>query len=259
MKKEIELIITSLYKSKTYQRRFTLWQTRIIIGFIILFIGLAGLGVYLLHYTNQQNIAIRYLYERNFQLEQENKKVAELQNRMNYLESERTKIALMLGADKNPPPLSLENLDEAYKPFNQPETATTTSIWRVAPTTGYLISRGVSANHDGLDFAVQLGMPVFAVGSGVVEDVDVDTFYGNYIKLGIGDYKAFYGHLYKTIKQQGEDINAGDIIGYVGSSGKSSAPHLHFELWQVKDNKKTRLDPEKELKTLLKPRLKTEQ
>jgi murein DD-endopeptidase MepM/ murein hydrolase activator NlpD len=257
MKKEIELIITSLYKPKTFQRRFTLWQVRLVTAGLILFLGLTGLGIYLLYYTNQQNFAIHYLYERNLELEKENKKVTELQNRLNYLETERSKIALMLGADKKPPPLSLENLEEVYQPFGKPETNATALIWKTAPATGYLVSRGVSASHDGLDLAAQLGMPVFAVGEGVVEDVGVDTFYGNYIKLAIGDYKVFYGHLYKTIKQKDEDVNAGDIIGYVGTSGKSSAPHLHFELWQIKDNKKIRLDPEKELKSLLKPRLKT--
>jgi len=258
MKKEVEVIVTPLYKHQFYQRRFTLWQVRIIIVVSLLFGLLACLGIYLLHYTNQQNIAIRYLYERNMQLEKDNQKITELQNQLKYLEAERRKIALILGADKNPPPLDLANLQEEYKPYQQPETATGTRF-SVAPTTGYILSRGVSVSHDGLDFATQLGMPVFAVSSGKVEDVGTDTFYGNYVKLDLGNnYKVFYGHLYKTIKAKDESVNAGDIIGYVGTSGKSSAPHLHFELWQIKAGKPVRLDPEKELKSTLKPRIKTE-
>jgi murein DD-endopeptidase MepM/ murein hydrolase activator NlpD len=219
---------------------------------------LACLGIYLLHYTNQQNLAIRYLYERNSQLEQDNQKVTELQNELKYLEAERTKMALILGADKNPPPIDLANLQTEYKPYQPPET-TLTARFQVAPTTGYILSRGVSATHNGLDFATQLGMPVFAVASGKVEDTGIDTLYGNYIKLDLGDgYKAFYGHLYKTIKVKDESVNAGDIIGYVGTSGKSSAPHLHFELWQIKAGKPLRLDPEKELKSILKPRINIE-
>lgn len=257
MKKEVEVIISPLYKPKTYQRRLTIWQVRFIIVGGILFVLLAGLGIYLLHYTNQQNLTIRYLYEHTIQLEKENRKVTELQNRLNYLEAERAKIALMLGTDKNPPPIDLANLQEEYKPYQKPETAFMEAKFKVAPTTGYILSRGVSKSHDGLDFATQLGMPVFAVSDGIVEDVGFDTFYGNYLKLDLSGYKAFYGHLYKAIKAKGENVAAGDVIGYVGTSGKSSAPHLHFELWQIKDGKAIRLDPEKELKTLLKPRVKT--
>jgi len=254
MKREIEVIITSLYKPETYQRRFTLWQIRTIMGSCILFVILAGLGIYLLHYTNQQNMTIRYLYGRNLQLEAEGKKLAELQNRLRTLEMEREKIAKMLGTDKNPPPIDLASLEENYQPYEQPEKTPGTKF-QVAPTTGYIISRGYGKSHTGLDFATQLGMPVFSVAAGAINEVGIDTFYGNYIKIGHDEgYISFYGHLYKTIKTKGEQVLAGDIIGYVGSSGKSSAPHLHLELWQIKDGKTVVLDPGKELKHLLKPR-----
>lgn len=254
MKREIEVIITPLYKTKNYQRRFTLGQIRIIIVIGVLLVILAGLGIYLLHYTNQQSIAIRYLYTRNFELETEAKKIADLQNKLKILELEREKIAKMLGADKNPPPIDLASLEETYHPVPEPQK-TTGERFLVAPTTGYIISRGFSRAHAGLDFATQLGMPIFTVAEGKIEDVGFDTFYGNYIKINHDNsYVSFYGHLYKTIKVKGEQVSAGDIIGYVGNTGKSSAPHLHFELWQIKDGKLVALDPEKELKNLLKPK-----
>jgi murein DD-endopeptidase MepM/ murein hydrolase activator NlpD len=255
MKKEIEIIITSLYKQKTFQRRFSLWQFRFIIIAGIALILLGCLGVYLLHYTNQQNIAINYFIERNLELEQENQKITELQNRLNFLETERMKIAIMLGADKNPPPLELEALQEEYTPYEKPTITTSTYRFQSAPTTGYVISRRFSKTHEAVDFAAPLGMPVFAVGSGIVEDVGNDTFYGNYILLDLGEnYQAFYGHLYKTIKSVQANVKVGEIVGYVGTSGKSTAPHLHLEFWQIKDGKKSYLDPEKELKAVLKPR-----
>lgn len=256
MKREVEVIVTPLYKTKHYQRRFTLWQIRLIIIGSILVVLLAGLGIYLLHYTNQQNIAIRYLYTRNLELEAEGKKIADLQNKLRILEYERQKIALMLGADKNPPPIDLANLEESYQPI--PETPKTAGEkFSVAPTTAYIISRGFNKSHTGLDFATQLGMPIFAVAEGKIEDVGFDTFYGNYTKIKHNDnYISFYGHMYKTIKAKDEQVSAGDIIGYVGNTGKSTAPHLHFELWQIKDGKSVALDPEKELKYLLKPRTK---
>jgi murein DD-endopeptidase MepM/ murein hydrolase activator NlpD len=254
MKREVEVIITPLYKTKTYHRRFTIWQLRIIIAGFVLFVILAGLGLYLLHYTNQQNMAIRYLYTRNLDLETEAKKITELQNKLRVLEVEREKIAKMLGVDKNPPPIDLATLEQTYQPVPEAEKTAGTRF-QVAPTTGYIISRGYGKSHTGLDFAAQLGMPIFSVANGKIEDVGFDTFYGYYIKINHDDgYVSFYGHLYKTIKAKSEQVLAGDIIGYVGSSGKSSAPHLHFELWQIKDGKTVVLDPEKELKHLLKPR-----
>ncbi len=161
----------------------------------------------------------------------------------------------MLGADKNPAPLELEDLQTEYKPYEQPPVVTSAKRFQSAPTTGYIVSRGFTKTHEALDLAAQLGMPVFAVGNGTIADVGNDTFYGNYILLDLGDnYQAYYGHLYKTIKTHQETVTAGEIIGYVGSSGKSTAPHLHLELWQIKDGKKIRLDPQKELQAVLKPR-----
>ncbi len=255
MKKEVEVIVTPLYKTKTYQKRFSIWQVRLTLIGAVLFLILAGLGIYLLHYTNQQNIAIRYFYQRNFELESEAKKIGELQDKLKNLEIERQKIALMLGADKNPPPIDLNKLEENYTPYQEPQKSTSSSVFQVAPTTGYILSRGFSPTHTGLDFAAQLGMPVFAIANGTIESVGNDSFYGNYIKLDIaGNYKVFYGHLYKIIKVKGELVSAGDIIGHVGNSGQSTAPHLHLEIWQTSGSKSVALDPEKELKGIIKTR-----
>lgn len=252
MKRMVEIIITPLYKKKHYQHRFSLLEIRLILIGIGLLVIFAGLGIYLLHYTNQQNLTIRYLYNRNIQLENENKKVIELQKKLNDLELERAKIARMLGADKNPPPIDLSSLEETYQPYPTPERQLSQIKFQNAPTTGYIISRRFSSTHQGIDLATQLGMPVYAVGYGIVEAVGFDTFYGNYIRIDHGDgYKTFYGHLYKTIKNKNESVNAGEIIGYVGTSGKSTAPHLHFEISKVTGNKTENLDPEKELKSII--------
>lgn len=252
MKRIVEIIITPLYKKNHYQYRFSLLEIRLLLiglGLLVLF---AGIGIYLIHYTNQQNLTIRYLYNRNVELENENKKVIELQKKLNDLELERTKIARMLGADKNPLPIDLSSLEETYQPYPTPEKQISAIKFQHAPTTGYIISRRFSRIHQGIDLATQLGMPVYAVGYGVVEAVGADTFYGNYIKIDHGDgYKTFYGHLYKTIRHINESVNPGDIIGYVGTSGKSTAPHLHFEIIKITNNTIENLDPEKELKNII--------
>ncbi|MCX8014787.1 MAG: M23 family metallopeptidase [candidate division WOR-3 bacterium] len=250
MKKEIEIVITSLYRPFTYQKRFSIWQIRMMIIAVIFFTILAALGIYLLHYTNQQNVTIQYLYKRNQQLESEMKKISELQSRLQTMELERIKIAKMLGADKNPPPIDLSSLEEVYTPYDTGQKLVASESL-FAPTVGFIISQRFSQTHTGIDLAAQLGMPVFAVKAGIIEDVGVDTFSGHFMRIKPNDdYETFYGHLYKFIKSKNENVSAGDILGYVGSSGKSTAPHLHFELRLIRDGRSIPLDPEKELKLI---------
>ncbi|MEL7001881.1 MAG: M23 family metallopeptidase [Bacteroidota bacterium] len=85
--------------------------------------------------------------------------------------------------------------------------------------------------HEGLDFTAPTGTPVYATGDGVVSRSSVSTTYGNviYISHGYG-YQTRYAHLVKYIVKRGEKVNRGQIIGYVGNTGRSQAPHLHYEV-----------------------------
>ncbi|MCY7411211.1 MAG: M23 family metallopeptidase [Chitinophagales bacterium] len=88
--------------------------------------------------------------------------------------------------------------------------------------------------HEGLDFSAPTGTPVHATGNGVVSNVEYGyTGYGNHVTLThMVGYKTMYAHLSRIIVKNGQKINRGDLIGYVGSSGKSTAPHLHYEVWK---------------------------
>ncbi|MEO0071886.1 MAG: M23 family metallopeptidase [candidate division WOR-3 bacterium] len=255
---EFEIIVTRLDRPKSYQYRLKSWQFYLLLAAAIGVLLLGVVGIFLVGYTNQQHLLISYLSQRNIELEEQNKKVVELANKLKYLEDEYAKIALMLGADKNPPPLDINKLAEIYAPLPTPEIKDTAKKWQILPTTNFIITGRLSENHDGVDFATQLGMPVYAVAPGYIIEVGYDTFYGNYIKLMAYDkYLAFYGHLHKVIKKKDDQVKAGDVIGYVGSSGKAKAPHLHFELWELTDKGKIRLDPEQEFAGLIKTLKKT--
>ena len=86
--------------------------------------------------------------------------------------------------------------------------------------------------HTGVDLAGKEGIHVFATGDGVVEKVDIKfTGYGNEIVINHGfGYKSRYAHLKSTIVHVGDRVKRGDMIGYVGSTGKSTGPHLHYEV-----------------------------
>ncbi|UGS21604.1 M23 family metallopeptidase [Flavobacterium cyclinae] len=88
--------------------------------------------------------------------------------------------------------------------------------------------------HYGMDFTARTGTPIYATGDGVVYKADASlSGYGNHIEINHGfGYKTLYAHLSKYKCRPGQKVKRGDIIGYVGSTGRSQAPHLHYEVFK---------------------------
>jgi murein DD-endopeptidase MepM/ murein hydrolase activator NlpD len=92
---------------------------------------------------------------------------------------------------------------------------------------------GYSKMHQGIDFAAPTGTPVLAAGDGVIEKREVFGGYGNYIRIRHGSgYATAYAHLSRFAKdiQVGKRVRQNQVIGYVGSTGRSTGPHLHYEV-----------------------------
>ncbi len=92
---------------------------------------------------------------------------------------------------------------------------------------------GYTKMHKGIDFAAPIGTPIYAGGNGVIEFVGRNGGYGKYIRIRHNnEYKTAYAHLnsYKKGITKGVRVNQGDIIGYVGNTGLSTGPHLHYEI-----------------------------
>jgi murein DD-endopeptidase MepM/ murein hydrolase activator NlpD len=92
---------------------------------------------------------------------------------------------------------------------------------------------GYSKMHKGMDFAAPRGTPVYAAGDGVIEKLGRFSSYGNYIRIRHkSDLKTAYAHLngYKAGLKSGSRIKQGQVIGYVGTTGRSTGPHLHYEV-----------------------------
>ena len=104
--------------------------------------------------------------------------------------------------------------------------------WRIDPFTK------TSKRHYGMDFSASRGTPIYAPGNGVVKRADSrSSGYGRHIRIDHGfGYVTVYAHLNKYNVKRGQKVKRGDIIGYVGSTGRSVAPHLHYEI--IKDGKK---------------------
>lgn len=100
-------------------------------------------------------------------------------------------------------------------------------------TTGlrYVEAFNISTGHRAIDYAAPLGTPIRAVGDGKVIFAAWNGSYGNMVKIRHnGTYQTNYGHLSKFAVKTGKQVRQGDIIGYVGSTGLSTGPHLHYEM-----------------------------
>lgn len=106
--------------------------------------------------------------------------------------------------------------------------------WRKDPFTGKL------SFHKGLDYKIPLNTQVYPTLPGIVSKTDSDTSYGNRIIIdhGLG-IKSLYAHLNNFLVSENENVSQDTPIAYSGTSGRSTAPHLHFEIFI---NKKT-IDP----------------
>ena len=111
----------------------------------------------------------------------------------------------------------------------------------IAPVQGFRLSSGYGERehpilggermHKGLDLAVAAGTPVLAPADGVVEKASWFSSYGNFIEIAHGgNMETRYGHLSGYNVVAGQQVHKGDVIGYVGSTGRSTGPHLHYEV-----------------------------
>jgi murein DD-endopeptidase MepM/ murein hydrolase activator NlpD len=113
-------------------------------------------------------------------------------------------------------------------------------LTRIASGFGYRIDpiNKEQIFHSGIDFVAPTGTPIHATGDGVIEEVNGgQSGYGNYvmIKHGFG-YETLYGHMSRVNVHVGQKVLRGDVIGFVGSTGRSTGPHCHYEV--IKDGHK---------------------
>ena len=102
---------------------------------------------------------------------------------------------------------------------------------------------GFSRMHTGTDFAAPTGTPIYAAGDGVIESVGSNGGYGKYIRIRHNStYKTAYAHMsrFATGLRRGNRISQGQIIGFIGTTGRSTGPHLHYEVIRNGD----KIDPQ---------------
>lgn len=121
-----------------------------------------------------------------------------------------------------------------------PPINTDPSTYRLSSGFGYRSDpfTGASKRHTGMDFACKPGNPIYATGDGVVVKVVTDrrTGYGFHVEVDHGfGYRTRYAHMSRIDVSVGQQLRRGDCIGTTGNTGRSSGPHLHYEVMYRKD------------------------
>jgi len=129
---------------------------------------------------------------------------------------------------------SLLNAIPAIQPVSSSD------LKRMASGYGYRIDPFTKKRtmHWGMDFSAKTGTPIYATGDGRIARADARAVgFGNHVRIDHGfGYVSIYAHMDKIVVRRGNKVKRGDLIGYVGNTGRSVAPHLHYEI--VKDGRK---------------------
>ena len=176
-------------------------------------------------------------------LNAENEQVRQLAGRLVEMEARYAQVRTMLGGDIAP--LSQSARDTlpvahpvlASRPGRRGAVAgpSVPQRWpldeRGVVTRGQISEGSADETHAGIDIAVPLGTPIRASGGGTVTRTGRDPAYGIYALLTHPDgYQTMYGHTSRLLVAEGDEVSAGQVIALSGSTGRSSAPHLHFEI-----------------------------
>ena len=177
-------------------------------------------------------------------LEAENGKIRELAAALDSLQARYEQVRGMVGADVVPAlaqvaaPLMVAPTVRASTAgtTRYPSGASVPRFWPLDdpgyPTRGLATGAGSDGEpHEGLDIAVAQGSPVRASGGGRVVDAGEDPVFGFFVLVEHPDeYQSLYGHLSRIVTAKGRTVEPGEVIGLAGNTGRSSAPHLHFEI-----------------------------
>lgn len=182
---------------------------------------LGGLLVALFLFFAVQAARVPFLTSRLAAMEQDAKRLDTLQVALAQMQKRYEQVQTMLGAT----------------PASRTDTITLTLPDRYPLDSRGFVTRGIGSSssndaaHPGLDIAVTSGTEVRAAGGGVVVEVGENAEYGKMVRLSHpGGYETLYGHLSDVLAKQGERVASGAVFALSGNTGRSTAPHLHFEV-----------------------------
>lgn len=228
--------------------RLPVWLLRLMGFSAVVLLGLVVLGVATYLPVAVEAARVPGLVREVDRLEAENRRIAELVAALDSAERRYERIRAMLGADLVPDPVSVGSTLPVAPPVSAriigeargyESGASVPSHWPLDEA-GYVTRGQAEAGgagntggeaHPGLDIAIPIGRPVRAAGGGTVLEAGEQAEYGTYVLVQHPEgYQTLYGHLSRLTVRPGRPVEAGDVLGLSGNTGRSSAPHLHFEV-----------------------------
>lgn len=231
MLKGISVVITPTSAKNARHYFFSNNQLKLILTGLIVLVALVIAAAVSYAWVSYKALEAVTLKRRNQEIEKEFAKITEIKKQLELAETETQKIKIMLGVEKTPIAVqpNFSNINPNITVAEDSSTQTE-NIPSTLPTMGQ-ISKKYGPDHEGVDIAAPLFAPILAAAGGNVKAAGWDSVYGNYVIIEHSkNYSTFYGHLNSVAPKQGESVTAGKIIGTVGSSGKSTSPHLHYEV-----------------------------
>jgi murein DD-endopeptidase MepM/ murein hydrolase activator NlpD len=243
-KRSVSIIVQrdGALQSRTY--RLPIWVLRLVLIVAVAVTVLGVLGVAFYGPIVRQAARVPALAREVEQLSTDNLRIRELAGALDSVEANYERLRRMVGADIVPDRVGLGSaLPVAPAIYAAlPGAGTTYELIPSRPRhwpldeRGY-ITRGQAAGgggeeaHPGIDIAVPRGSVVRAAGGGIVLQTGAQEEYGNFVLLEHPEgYQSMYGHLLRILAVQGTRVRAGEVIALSGNTGRSSAPHLHFEI-----------------------------
>jgi murein DD-endopeptidase MepM/ murein hydrolase activator NlpD len=225
-------ILISTSDSTNSKHYFLSKRTVIILGLAIMVVVVIAI-VAAFSYTTVyvKSMEVEMLRRRNVYLEKEFAKIEEIKENLRVAEATNRKIKVMLGIEKTPEVVepSIAEISPNYTDIEVLKEVPE-NIPSLLPTMGQ-VSRKFGPSHYGIDIAAPQFSPVICAASGLVEATGWDSLYGNYAVIEHNkNYSTFYGHLNSIEVLDGSRVSAGQVIGTVGSTGKSTSSHLHYEV-----------------------------
>lgn len=232
MKRGISIIITPTDSGNSKYLFLSKMQINTLFTLFIALLIVVLIAILSYSRLSYKAIESEILKKRNTEIEKEFSKLEEIKKNLEIAEINNQKIKIMLGLEKNPIPVEpvITEVSENYSKIDTISIKEEENIPSLMPASGQ-ISKKFGIGHEAIDLAAPLFSPVIAAASGKVIATGWDSLYGNYIVIEHSkNYTTFYGHLNSVAHKKGERVKTGELIGTVGSSGKSTSPHLHYEV-----------------------------
>jgi murein DD-endopeptidase MepM/ murein hydrolase activator NlpD len=258
-KKQVDILIVPQGSQRSFKFKLSLLTVRIILGlaaFLLIFVVVMSV----LHGKLLYDVVLgKSLKQENERLREYNSRIVELERELDEYKTFVARVAELAGIDFNgssqtqtadiSEDVESDTVQQASIVVEEEDTtagvadsiaAEPDSLRRIpygSPIEGWITKSytmnvpGLSGAHPGVDFAAKTGTEVKATADGITVLADWDETYGNLVAIDHGNgFTTYYGHNSKNLVKVGDKVSKGDVFALSGNTGRSSAPHLHYEI-----------------------------